>query len=458
MTGLRKIALAVCALFLLLFVPLGAVTVQASGTPAGTAGGGEPSQGPVFILPVDQEIERGLESFLKRGFQEADKYGAKLIVLEINTPGGLVDSAEQIGAMVRESEIPTLAFINGNAASAGSYIALNAKRIVMKPGSMIGSASLVDGSGRSVDNAKLVSFWKSKMAGAAALNGRDPDIAAGMTDINMVVDKPELGVHKSKGEIIALTSDQALKAGYADAVKDSPEAAASWMGYSTDDIFRVQHTSAEKLSQFLTHPVVMTVLLFIGIAGVVIELLVPGFGIPGIVGTLAFVLYFFGNYVAGFAGVETWLLFIVGLVLMVLELFVPSFGILGVLGSISLIAGVVRAAYSFTHALFSLGIAFAAAVVVIIIVAVAFRDRGIWNRFILSDSLSKEQGFIPTPEKLDLVGQRGVSITPLRPAGTALIADERLDVVTEGGFIGVNTPISVVKVEGGKIVVKETRE
>ncbi|MFD1772904.1 NfeD family protein [Paenibacillus rhizophilus] len=450
--------LAVCALFLLLLVPFGALTVQASGSPGSPDAGSGLKKGPVFILPVDQEIERGLESFLKRGFEEAEKYGASLIVLEIDTPGGRVDSAEQIGIMVRESKIPTLAFIKGDAASAGSYIALNAKKIVMKPGSMIGSASLVDMSGKRVDDAKLVSFWKSKMAGAAALNGRDPDIAAGMTDINLVVDKPELGVHKSKGEIIALTSEQALKAGYADATGDSPEEAVAWMGYSTDDIFRVQHTGAEKLSQFLTHPAVMTILLFIGIAGVVIELLVPGFGVPGILGTLAFVLYFFGNYVAGFAGAETWLLFIIGLVLMVLELFVPSFGILGILGSVSLIAGVVRAAHSFTHALFSLGIAFGAAVVVIICVLIAFKERGIWNRFILSDSLGKEQGFIPVPEKPELVGRSGISITPLRPSGTALIADERLDVVTEGGFISVNTPVTVVKVEGGRIVVKEARE
>lgn len=456
MTGLRKITLTVCALFLLLFVPLGAAL--AAGSPGSPPAGSGPQKGPVFILPVDQAIERGLESFLKRGFEEAGKYGASLIVLEIDTPGGRVDSAEQIGSMVRESKIPTLAFIKGDAASAGSYIALNAKKIVMKPGSMIGSASLVDSNGKKVDDAKLVSFWKSKMAGAAALNGRDPDIAAGMTDINLVVDKPELGVNKSKGEIIALTSEGALKAGYSDATRNTPEEAAAWLGYSTDDVFRVQHTGAEKLSQFLTHPAVMTILLFIGIAGVVIELLVPGFGVPGILGTLAFVLYFFGNYVAGFAGAETWLLFIVGLVLMVLELFVPSFGILGVLGSVSLIAGVVRAAYSFTHALFSLGIAFAAALVVIICFVIAFKERGIWNRFILSDSLSKEAGFIPASEKPELLGQRGISITPLRPSGTALIAEQRLDVVTEGGFIGVNTPVIVVKVEGGRIVVKETRE
>ncbi|MHA6530350.1 NfeD family protein [Paenibacillus sp. BAC0078] len=440
----------------MLFVPLPG-TASADDTPPRAPGAavGETKSGPVFIIPVDQEIERGLQSFLERGFQEAANYGAVLIVLEIDTPGGLVNSAEQIGTLVRDSKIPTAAYIKGDAASAGSYIALNAGSIIMKPGSMIGAASLVDGSGKSVNDAKMVSYWKSKMVGAASLNGRDPEIAAGMMDVNLSVNKPELGVSKSKGQIIALSSSEALKAGYADSIASTPEEAITWLGYSTADIFRVEHTGAEKMSHFLTNPIIMTILLFVGIAGIVIELLVPGFGAPGIIGTLAFALYFFGNYVAGFAGAETWLLFILGLVMLVLELFVPSFGILGLLGSVSLVAGVVRAAYSYTHALFSLGIAFAAAAVVIIIVAVTFKERGIWNRFILQDSLTKEQGFVPVLEKLNLIGSMGVSLTPLRPAGTAMVGGERVDVVTEGSFISAGMPISVVKVEGGRVVVKE---
>lgn len=238
---------------------------------------------------------------MERGFEEAANYGAVLILLEVDTPGGLVKSAEEIGTMVRESEIPTAAYIKGDAASAGSYIALNAGAIIMKPGSMIGSASLVDMNGQKVDDAKMISYWRSKMIGAAALNERDPDIAAGMVDSNLVVDKPELGVTKTQGEIIALSSEEALRAGYADQITDTSEEAIHWLGYTTDDIFRVEHTGAEKMSQFLTNPIIMTILLFIGITGVVIELIVPGFGAPGIIGTLAFVLYFFGNYVAGFA-------------------------------------------------------------------------------------------------------------------------------------------------------------
>lgn len=461
MKRLRKIMLASIPVVLLLllltpFIPNVSADVTAPKAPK--AASGEMKKGPVFIIPVDQKIERGLQSFLERGFAEAANYGAVLIVLEVDTPGGLVNSAEHIGTMVRDSHIPTAAFIKGDAASAGSYIALNAGAIIMKPGSMIGSASLVDSSGQKVDDAKMVSYWKSKMIGAAALNERDPDIAAGMVDSNLVVDKPDLGVTKAQGEIIALSSEEALKAGYADQITTTPEEAITWLGYTTDDIFRVEHTGAEKMSQFLTNPIIMTILLFIGITGIVIELIVPGFGAPGIIGTLAFVLYFFGNSVAGFAGSETWLLFIIGLVMLVLELFVPSFGILGLLGSVSLVAGVVRAAYSFTHALFSLGIAFAAAIVVIVIVAVAFKERGIWNRFILKDTLSKDQGFVPVEEKLSLVGAIGNSITPLRPSGTAMIGGERVDVVTEGSFISVNAPVSVVKVEGGRIVVKEIKE
>ncbi|WP_379138253.1 nodulation protein NfeD [Paenibacillus sp. sgz500958] len=448
---MARTGIAAALLIILCLLPL--LPAGAAGT-SGSAGS-EPKNGPVFIIPVDQEIERGLQSFLKRGFEEAANYGAVLIVLEIDTPGGLVDSAEEIGSMVRESEIPTAAYIKGDAASAGSYIALNANHIIMKPGSMIGSASLVNMTGKAVSDPKLVSYWKSKMVGAAALNGRDPEIAAGMTDSNIVVDKPELGVRKDKGQIIALTSDQALMAGYADGIADTPEQAISSLGYSTEDIFRVEHTGAEKMSRFLTNPIIMTLLLFIGIAGIVIELIVPGFGAPGIIGIVAFVLYFFGNYVAGFAGAETWLLFILGLIMLVMELFVPSFGILGLLGSASLIAGVVRAAYSFTHALFSLGIAFAGATVVIIAVAVLFKERGVWNRFILKESLTKDRGFVPVQEKIMLIGGKGTSITPLRPSGTAIIEGERVDVVTEGGFIAANLSVIVVKVEGSRIVVKE---
>lgn len=245
------------------------------------------------------------------------------------------------------------------------------------------------------------------MASAAEAGGRNPDIARGMVDSKSTVSIPEMNFNKENGQIISLTSEEALKLGYADYIASSEQEVIQWMGYSTDDVIHVERTWAEKAAEILTNPIVQTLLLFVGIAGVVIELLVPGFGVPGILGVLGFGLYFFGNYIAGFAGSETWLLFIIGLALLILEMFIPSFGILGILGSISLVAGVVRAAYNMQHAFISLGIAFAAAVAVVAIIAVVFKDRGIWNRFILQERLTADQGFSSVVNRETLLGQRG---------------------------------------------------
>ncbi|OAB33958.1 NfeD family protein [Paenibacillus glacialis] len=439
-------------LVMLLILPVLGNTEKAFATSVSPT---ESKSGTVYVIPVDQDIERGLQKFMERGFKEAKEMNASLIVLEINTPGGRIDTAHNIVDIIRSSEIPTVAYIRGDAASAGSYIALNADKIAMAPGSMIGAAALVDGiTGNPIEDPKLVSYWKSLMSSAAEVSKRNPKIAQGMTDVNMVVEMPEIKDTKKKGEIISLTSEQAMKVGYADTIAETTDEVVNWMGYSTDDMFRVEQSGAEKLSEFLTNRIVMTLLLFMGIAGVIIELIVPGFGVPGILGVIGFALYFFGNSVAGFAGSETWILFIIGIVMMILELFVPSFGILGLLGSASLIVGVVRAAYSTSHVALSLGIASVSALAVIIIVAVVFKKRGIWNRFILNDTLTTEKGFIPSASKEDLLGKNGVSVTPLRPAGTVLIDGERYDVVTDGEFIGNNMTIHVVKVEGSRIVVK----
>lgn len=411
--------------------------------------------GSVYVIPVEHQIERGLTSFMKRGFEEAEKMEAGLIVLEINTPGGRVDQAGEIGTMIQQTKIPTVAYIRGDAASAGSFIALNADKIAMAPGSMIGAASMVDGMGNPIEDSKMIAWWKSKMASAAKSGGRETDIAEGMADVNMKVEMPEIGKTKEVGQIIALTHEEALKVGYADKIAKSTNEVIEWMGYSTNDVFHMERTFSEKLATILTNPIVMTLLLFIGIAGVIIEVIVPGFGVPGILGTAAFVLYFFGNSVAGFAGSETWLLFIIGLAMLVMELFVPSFGILGIVGSASLIVGVVRAAYSTSHVALSLGIAVACAVVAIVVVALVFKERGIWNKFILSDSLTKEQGYIPIEDRDILIGLVGKSITPLRPSGTAEFEGRRFDVVTAGSFIDSGRAVRVLKTDGTRIVVED---
>ncbi|MDQ1235050.1 membrane-bound serine protease (ClpP class) [Paenibacillus sp. SORGH_AS306] len=360
--------------------------------------------------------------------------------------------------MVRNSDVPVAVFVQDKAASAGSYIALNADKIFMQPGSTIGAAAIVDGQGNPIDNPKQVAYWKSEMRAAAQLHNRNADIADGMTDVNMVVPMPEINKTKEKGQIISLSSNEALKVGFADDILASTNAVVAELGHSPADIVQVQPSAGENIARVLTNPIVTTLLLFIGIAGIAIEIIIPGFGIPGIVGIVAFALYFFGSYAAGFSGSTTWLLFLGGLILLVLELFIPSFGILGILGSASLITGVVKAAYDTSDALLSLGIAFASAAVVVTLIAILLKERGVWNRFILKEQLSSEQSFMSRLTREQFLGKEGTSVTPLRPSGTVMIEGERIDVVTQGNFIANDRPIRVKQVDGSRIIVEEIVE
>ena len=100
-------------------------------------------------------------------------------------------------------------------------------------------------------------------------------------------------------------------------------------------------------------------------------------------------------------------------------------------------------------------IALLVAIVVVIAAIRTFKHRGVWNRFILKEQLTTSKGFTSSPDRSYLIGMTGEAITPLRPAGTAMIQGERVDVVTNGSFISVNKSNVVVEVEGVRVVVKE---
>src|SRR5690606_32186446 len=138
-----------------------------------------------------------------------------------------------------------------------------------------------------------------------------------------------LGKVVGEGDVLAISASDASAIGYSEYTAQNLEDVVSWLELSNRDLVTVEVSFAEKLSAFLLHPAVSIILLIIGFAGIGIELFVPGFGLPGILGVLAMGLYFFGSYLGVLAGMESALLFIVGIVLVILELFVPAFGILG---------------------------------------------------------------------------------------------------------------------------------
>ncbi|SMO50420.1 NfeD family protein [Melghirimyces algeriensis] len=405
----------------------------------------------IYWVPLKQEVERGLSKFLDRAFTEAEQAGAKAVVLEMDTLGGDVEAALEIGKLIRNSELPVTVYIKGKAISAGSYIALNADHILMTPDSAMGAAEPRTLNGKTADP-KTVAFWASSMRAAAEAHGRNADIAAGMVDRNLVIQ----GL-KKKGELMSLSAGQAVKHNMADQTVEGDKDVLNFLDASASDLVRVELTLSEQLARFVTSPYVIPILFMIGLAGIAIEVFTPGFGVPGVIGLGAFGLYFFGHYLAGFAGAESFVLFAAGIILMVIELFVPGFGIFGILGLLSLVAAVITAAYDRTFSLVSFFIAIGATGLGMGIAMRYFGAKGIWNRFILNRMQEKQEGYVSQISRDELVGKTGETLTPLRPSGSALIDGVRQDVVSEGEYIPAKTPVEVINVQGVRVVVKKQR-
>lgn len=435
-TGRAGVLLLLCFLTLTAVIP----AVQA-----------EPDQnhgGAVYWIPLDQEVEQGLTRFLERGFREAQQAGAEAIVLEMDTLGGDVAAALEIGKLLRSSKIPVTVYIKGEAISAGSYIALNADHILMAPGSAMGAAEPRTITGERADP-KTVAFWTSNMRAAAEVHGRDPEIAAGMVERNL-----EIKGLKKKGELLSLSAGQAIQQKMADRMVKGDADVLRFVGAHSSDVIRVDQTLSEQVARFVTSPYVIPVLFMVGLAGLAIEFLTPGFGLPGFIGLGAFGLYFFGHYLAGLAGVETFVLFAAGLILLLIEIFVPVFGIFGILGLLSLAASVVAAAADRMFSLSTLVVALLLTVVGMVIAVRQLGLRGGLKRFVLNSVQENTTGYVTQPGRRELIGKQGKALSPLRPAGTAAIEGKRVDVVSEGGFIPPHTPVKVVDVQGLRVVVR----
>ncbi|MFC4320827.1 NfeD family protein [Litchfieldia salsa] len=407
----------------------------------------------VYVIPVKDAVEKGLFAFLDRSISEAEENHASLIVLEIHTPGGAVDAATNIGKRIRDSDTPIIAFIHTDALSAGAYIALNTDEIYMTRNGRMGAAAVITGDGNAADD-KATSAWLAAMRTAAEHNGRDVNYALAMADkeINLPdVDAP-------KGKLLTLTAEQALRVGYAEGIADDRTELLTQLGYQDAAVEVMEVSFAEKLARFITHPIVVPILLSIGSLGLVLELYSPGFGIPGIMGASSLVLFFFGHMVAGLAGMETLILFIVGIVLILLEFVVPG-GVLGFLGLGAIITSMFLATDDVGHMALSLLISFSITIVVSIILFKVFgKKMRILRKIVLSDSTNTESGYISNVNRVELIGKEGFALTTLRPSGTALINNERVDVVTEGGYIEQNKKVVVIKTEGTRIIVREVVE
>ena len=420
----------------------------------------------VWVAPVEGVIDLGLAPFLQRVLSEATMAEAKAVILEINTFGGRVDAAVLIRDALLDSKIQTVAFVNKRAISAGALISLAADKIVMADGGTIGAATPVQigmpGAPAQPVAEKTVSYMRKEFRATAEKRNRPPLIAEAMVDADVEI--PDV---IEKGKLLTLTTGEALNHKVVDFRANSLEAVLQSLNLANAQIYRTSETWAESLVRFLTHPVVSSLLMMLGMLGVFMELRVPGFGLPGTVGLLSLALFFWGHGLVRLAGLEELLLVGLGLFLVGVEIFfVPGFGITGILGIGALLGGLglslVGAGATWDSILTALGQVALSILIAVIAALVLLRyvpRLPFGKRLVLDKRLPAEEGYASTPEEdRRWLGKRGSAATDLRPSGIAHFKGERVDVVSEGDFIKAGQPIEVARVDGNRIVVRLCHE
>ena len=418
----------------------------------------------IYRININDEISRGMARQVSKGFQEAKAGKADLLLINMNTYGGLLDAADSIRSLFLNSPIPTIVYINNNAASAGALIAISCEKIYMRKGASIGAATVVDQEGKVVPD-KYQSYMRSMMRSTAETRGRDPRIAEAMVDPRTYIP----GVNDS-GKVLTMTTTEAVKNHYCNGVAESVEEVLKAEGITAYTITTYQPTWIDNLINFLINPAVSGVLILIMLGGIYYEMQTPGIGIPIIAAVLAAILYFAPLYLEGLA--ENWelLVSIAGFILIALEIFViPGFGITGISGIILLIFGLTvsmlnNKGFDFSNismleAATSMAIvmvSMVAALVLFLLTGKAVTNLPAFKKLVLKSSMSSSEGYVSVEASMqDFTGRNGWTVNTLRPSGKVTIEDNIYNALAVSGYIDGGKKVVVVKVEMGNLFVKE---
>jgi membrane-bound serine protease (ClpP class) len=414
----------------------------------------------VHIIDISGEVDLGMASYVEHAAASAQKENA-VILLHVNTFGGRVDAATRIRDAIFNAKVPmTIAFIDSRAISAGALISLSAKKIAMNSGATFGASTPVDGSGTKAPE-KYVSYMRAEMRSIAERNGRNPKIAEAMVDESLGLDSTN-GYHLDKGKLLTLTTEDAIKVKYADTSVTSIDEALKAFGVQNAEIITTSETLGDKAVRFLTLPLVSSILIMLGLAGLFYSIKSGHFGIITLVSVFALVLFFGGQYITQVAPVIAIVLFFAGIILFMLELTpIPTFGMGAILGVVGIFLGVFLALAGDVSTLTpdrlkEVTVTLAIALLgLLVLVGLIFKYAPGWpwlKKFTnqsVSGTISK---FVE--ERKTLIGKQGTAITPLRPAGTAMIEGKKVDVVTDGEFVMPGTEIIVTATPANKVLVK----
>ena len=410
----------------------------------------------LVVISLHGDIDPGTAAFVRRALAEVSEMRADVVAIDIQTYGGLLSSAIEIRDAIVGTNATTLVFVRDRAHSAGALITLSAELVAVSPGGTFGSAEprvlSGFGFGQEPADAKTVSALRAEFESTARLRGRDPVLAAAMVDKNVEVP----GV-VAKGDLLNVGGEQAVKLGLADVAATSIDDALAQLGYVPISTTVVEPSVAENIAGFLSgSPVLAVILLVIGLVGIIVEIMTPGFGVPGTMGVIALALFFGGRLIAGLAGWESVVLFVVGFLLLLIEVFaIPGFGVAGLSGIVMVFVAVGTAFASWYEALIVILASVVISIIGLVLLARYLSRFDAWGRFVLKTRASTEDGYVSGPDKEDLVGAIGETVTMLRPAGVVRIDDRRVDAVSEGVFLPAGVLVEVIDISGNRVVVRQ---
>lgn len=440
---------------------------------------GQTTSQKVIHVKVQEEIAPSASRLVTKALEVAESEKAQLILLEMDTYGGLLIDADSIRKNILDQPIPVYVFINKNAGSAGALISIACDKIYMAPGATIGSATVVNETGEVLPD-KYQSYMRSIMRSTAESHGydtlyengdtivrfrRDPRIAEAMVDERIAIP----GIIDS-ARIVAFTTSEAITHGYCEGEMTSVQEILEKEGLSDAQVVPVTKTSLDKIIGFLAKPALQGALMMIIFWGIFFEIRSPGVGFPLAAALLAAMLYFAPLYLDGLAANWEILLFIVGIVLIGFEVFViPGFGVAGITGILltvgSLILSMIRNVdFDFSN---SSELELGRALMVVLVALVGFivgafifgkgmTNSPLFKRLILTTTLkdAKAGHSLQVPANQSLIGKTGVAHTDIRPIGKAKIDGVIMDVKSLGDFISEGQSIQVITRELGYWVVE----
>jgi len=420
----------------------------------------------VYEFLIHDDIDATAWRTTQQAFKNASEEHADLILIKMNTFGGLVNFADSIRRIILDSPIKSVVYIDHNAASAGALISLACDKIYMSKGSSIGAASVVDNSGEVMPE-KYQSYMRGLMRATAEANGRDPNIAEAFVDPD--VDLPGI---KPKGKVLTLTSREALKVGIIDGEVNSVQDVYFAEALDSPKIIVHTVTFMDNIMSFLLNPAVQGFLIVLIMAGIYFEMSSPGIGLPLLVAIIATALYFAPLYLEGLASNWEILLFAIGVILLLLEIFViPGFGIAGISGIACIVCSFAFSMVSnegFDFSLTPSNLIFRSfmlvissivgAVVLSVLLGRSILKSSAFKRLVLSDEQRAGSGYVSSVVNADLIHKEGTAKTDLRPSGKVEIDGIWYDAVSLGGYINKGTAVFVEKHENYNLFVRKKRE